>query len=144
MIVNWAYLQILFNFLQINDILQLSALGGTVDDTLSNPYTVSHAVVQTAGPVTPLPTGLTVTDGVEAGNTANKAALSITSFNTFRVQVATAINTLQTKIDQILDQRTLSCWSESGLSGLLEEKSDRMMCQFENVLYIYLKVVKVS
>ena len=107
--VDWAYLQILFNFLQINDILQLSALGGTVDDTLSTPYTVSHAVAADAGAVTDLPTGLTVTDGVVAANTANGAALSITSFNTFREQVATAINTLQTKIDSITAISEIDC-----------------------------------
>ena len=109
MIVNWAYLQILFNFLQINDILQLSALGGTVDDTLSTPYTVSNAIAVAAGAVTDLPAGLTVTNGVVLAQTADASALSITSFNTFREQVATAINTLQTKIDSITAISEINC-----------------------------------
>ena len=87
----------------------MASLNGAVDNPLSAPYTVSHAVAAAAGAVTNLPAGLTVTNGVAAAQNANGAALSITSFNTFREQVATAINTLQTKIDQILDQGTLSC-----------------------------------
>ena len=87
----------------------MASLNGAVDNTLTLPYTISHAVAAAAGAVTNLPAGLTVTNGEALGQTADASALSITSFNTFREQVATAINTLQTKIDQILDLQTLSC-----------------------------------
>ena len=87
----------------------MASLNGAVDNTLTLPYTVSHAVAAAAGAVTNLPAGLTVTNGVVAAQNANGAALSITSFNTFREQVATAINTLQTKIDSITAISEINC-----------------------------------
>ena len=87
----------------------MASLNGAVDNPLSAPYTVSHAVAAAAGAVTNLPAGLQVTNGVAAAQNANGAALSITSFNTFREQVATAINTLQTKIDSITAISEINC-----------------------------------
>ena len=87
----------------------MASLNGAVDNTLTLPYTISHAVAAAAGAVTDLPAGLTVTNGVQAAQNANGAALSITSFNTFREQVATAINTLQTKIDSITAISEIDC-----------------------------------
>ena len=112
------YLRGIFEFVyqQVNEILGITSLGDTTDDTI-NPSTgnyvlASNAIADDTNACTP-PTGITLTNtaGVALANTAAATALSLENFNTFRKQVATAISTLDKKIDEILDKATLTCSS---------------------------------
>ena len=110
------YLRGIFEFVyqQVNEILGITSLGDTTDDAI-NPSTgnyvlASNAIADDTNACTP-PTGITLTNtaGVALANTAAATALSLENFNTFRKQVATAISTLDKKIDEILDKATLTC-----------------------------------
>ena len=50
------------------------------------------------------------------GNTLATSALSVTDFNTLRLNIAKAILVLDTKIDEILSVPTLSCSTVASLS----------------------------
>ena len=110
------YLRGIFEFVyqQVNEILGITSLGDTTDDAI-NPSTgnyvlASNAIADDTNACTP-PTGITLTNtaGVALANTAAATALSLENFNTFRKQVATAISTLDKKIDEILNKATLTC-----------------------------------
>lgn len=99
---------------QVNDILDVTALGGTVDEEI-NPttYTYTAALAETAGAVTSTSAGITIPStsvkfGTAPATTAN-TGLSIQDFNTFRKLAASALNNLESKIDSILNISMVDC-----------------------------------
>ena len=94
------------------------ALGGTADDEIDP--TGGYAIVSpidNGGKDTTLPTGLTgpakatMIGGASAATTGKDSALSIEDFNIFRQKVAAAINSVQNKIDQLLNVTDVDCSS---------------------------------
>ena len=99
---------------QVNEILDVPTIGGSIDDEINaSPYQInaaldtqgSKAVTAQAG--LQLPT-MTVAAGTDPATSAN-TGLSINDFNTFRKRFATALNTIENKIDSILNITSLDC-----------------------------------
>ena len=95
----------------MNEILNTSTLGGTTDDSLATfAYTngISGATAGTAVTYTPGSGGsFTSTTGLTA--TGAQPAALLQDVDNLRLAMATAINRLDTKIDEILNKSNISC-----------------------------------
>ena len=97
--------------------MDVPALGGTADDEIdpTGGYTIVSPLAAMAKAIT-FPTGLTGPTTTTALATAapvtgQNSALSIEDFNIFRQKVAEAFNSVQNKIDQILNVTDVDCSS---------------------------------
>ena len=101
---------------QVNEILDVPTIGGTVDDEI-NPTTYQYtAALSAAEPaaVTSSSTGIqlptkTVQAGKPAPATTANTGLSINDFDIFRKRAAAALNALESKIDSILNITMVDC-----------------------------------
>ena len=96
----------------MNEILNTSTLGGTTDDSLAT-FTYSNAITGTAGTAPNLALGsggsfASTATGLANGAAGNPGAL-IADVDRLRLEMATAVNTLDTKIDEILNKPNISC-----------------------------------
>ena len=99
---------------QVNEILDVPTIGGTVDDEI-NPTTYQYtaalsgaaAAAVTSSTGIQLPT-MTVQAGMASPTTAN-TGLSINDFDIFRKRAAAALNELESKIDSILNITMVDC-----------------------------------
>jgi len=102
---------------RVNDILQVSDLDGSSYEKIlpkSSNYILAGPILGSiagaAGTFSGGATGLTTLTTIgDMGNTLATSALSVTDFNTLRINIAKAISVLDTKIDEILSVPTLSC-----------------------------------
>ena len=100
---------------QVNEILDVPTIGGTVDEEI-NPTTYQYTAALSAEDVAAvtsstgiqLPT-MTVKAGLPAPPTTANTGLSINDFDIFRKRAAAAINDLQSKIDSILNKTMVDC-----------------------------------
>ena len=98
----------------MNEILDVPTIGGTVDDEI-NPttYQISKALDAEGAKSVTAQDGLqlpTKTDKAgDGGATSANTGLSINDFNTFRKRFANALNTIENKIDSILNITSLDC-----------------------------------
>ena len=96
----------------MNEILNTSTLGGTTDDSLAT-FAYSNAITGTANSAPTLGLGsggsfASTATGLAAGTQASPGAL-IADVDNLRLAMATAVNTLDTKIDEILNKPNISC-----------------------------------
>ena len=96
----------------MNEVLNVGTLGGTTDDSVAT-FAYINAITGTANtpPTLTLGSGgsfATTATGLAAGTAASPGAL-VADVDNLRLAVASAISTLDTKIDEILNKATLSC-----------------------------------
>ena len=96
----------------MNEILNTSTLGGTTDDSLAT-FAYSNAITGAAGTAPSLALGsggsfASTANGLAAGTATSPGAL-IADVDRLRLAMATAVNTLDTKIDEILNKPNISC-----------------------------------
>ena len=96
----------------MNEVLNVGTLGGTTDDSVAT-FAYSNAITGAAGTAPTLALGsggsfATTATGLAAGTAASPGAL-VADVDNLRLAVASAISTLDTKIDEILNKATLSC-----------------------------------
>ena len=92
--------------------MNVGTLGGTTDDSVAT-FAYSNAITGTANTAPTLALGsggsfATTATGLAAGTAASPGAL-VADVDNLRLAVASAISTLDTKIDEILNKATLSC-----------------------------------
>ena len=97
----------------MNEVLNVGTLGGTTDDSVAT-FAYSNAITggtANTAPTLALGSGgsfATTATGLAAGTAASPGAL-VADVDNLRLAVASAISTLDTKIDEILNKATLSC-----------------------------------
>ena len=96
----------------MNEVLNVGTLGGTTDDSVAT-FAYSNAITGTANTAPTLALGsggsfASTANGLAAGTAGNPGAL-IADVDRLRLEMATAVNTLGTKIDEILNKPNISC-----------------------------------